>query len=175
MPLPEMQEQTLVLAGCPRDAFNGEYVKETGALFHGRPVFYCAKNTKYLFYHRKREQWQAVCGSVSRVAFWISKPACSSGNISCSYPICGQVFHKLGKICSCRLQTQQGPQTEATWGVWDREKKAGPVERSKVRSISPGRKHVFSGLKKAQLPCMLPPRFVSAVCTAVRRGSQKMP
>ncbi|CAK9008586.1 unnamed protein product [Durusdinium trenchii] len=92
LPLPDMQEQTLILAGCSRENFNGEYVKESGTLHNGRPVFYCAKNAKYLFYNSKRQQWQ--------------------------------VFHDLGKLTSLCLKTQQGPQTAATWNVWDRKKKA---------------------------------------------------
>ena len=135
LPLPDMQEQTLILAGCSRENFNGEYVKESGTLHNGRPVFYCAKNAKYLFYNSKRQQWQArrsmlLCCSLllnCRVALLISltsPPPIRAVFLS----ICtwfSQVFHDLGKLTSLCLKTQQGPQTAATWNVWDRKKKAG--------------------------------------------------
>ena len=51
-------EYTLVISGCSRDEMNGDYAREKGRVYGGRPVFYCAANKKHLFYYEKKKRWQ---------------------------------------------------------------------------------------------------------------------
>ncbi|CAK9090717.1 unnamed protein product [Durusdinium trenchii] len=49
---------TIKVSGCSREEFNGDYVQQEGEFYYRRPIFFCAEQEKYLFYHGKREQWQ---------------------------------------------------------------------------------------------------------------------
>ena len=40
--------------GCSREEFNGDYVQQEGEFYYRRPIFFCAEQEKYLFYHGKR-------------------------------------------------------------------------------------------------------------------------
>jgi hypothetical protein len=48
---------TYVISNAPRAELNGEYVQQDQQYGH-RPVFYCARTGKYLFYHAPHRQWQ---------------------------------------------------------------------------------------------------------------------
>lgn len=44
-----------LFSGCSRaDEFNGTYVQKEGEFYYRRPIFYCAENKKFLFYHGER-------------------------------------------------------------------------------------------------------------------------
>ena len=59
---------TLVISGCSRDWLNGEYVRQKGNVYGGRPVFYQADSKNFLFYWKWSQppRWQIFWGKEKR-------------------------------------------------------------------------------------------------------------
>lgn len=87
----ELGDFTLVISGSSRKKLNGSYVQQKGVAFQRRPVFFCAANSMYLFYYKKRGRHR-----------W-------------------QIFPKLGLKSCCLLRTKRSahlPGEGVAWHVW---------------------------------------------------------